>query len=161
MDPRASGPSPSGIPAQFFTVPQLAATIGCEANLMGKAADYRPAKCTVDGAEFVFVDFDTAEGQRAWLDYATLYGGVYLVGDRWALSGKSKEYIAGRFRVGVVRTVDLPRRRGGHGVRQAARTDQQVTLTVAAAWNDTCTWSRWLAVALPRSSIADQPLPSL
>jgi hypothetical protein len=39
--------------------------------------------------------------------------------------------------------------------------DQHVTLTFAFAWNDTCTWSMWLAVGLPRSSISFQPLPSL
>lgn len=78
-------------PAQAFTVQQLAAALGCQANLVGKAADFRQATCTAAEAEFVLLDFDTAEGQRAWLDHAEAYGGVYLVGDRWALSGQSKE----------------------------------------------------------------------
>jgi hypothetical protein len=41
----------------------------------------------------VFLDFDTAEGQREWLDYAEMYGGVYLVGDRWALAAESKSFM--------------------------------------------------------------------
>ncbi|WP_328967490.1 hypothetical protein [Streptomyces sp. NBC_00239] len=71
----------------------MASAVGCTAEITLKAADYRQATCKTAQADYVFVDFDTAEGQRAWLDYAQLYGGVYLVGDRWALSAKSKEYM--------------------------------------------------------------------
>jgi hypothetical protein len=41
----------------------------------------------------VFLDFDTTAGQRAWLDHAQQYGGVYLVGNRWLLSAKSAAYM--------------------------------------------------------------------
>jgi hypothetical protein len=41
----------------------------------------------------VFLDFQTSLGQREWLDYAEMYGGLYLVGDRWALSAKSKSFM--------------------------------------------------------------------
>jgi hypothetical protein len=88
----SSQPSTSSKPAQVMTVQQLAATLGCQATV-SKAADYRQARCTAAGTDFVLLDFDTAEGQRAWLDLAVAYGGVYLVGNRWALSGKSKEYL--------------------------------------------------------------------
>lgn len=85
--------SAMSLPSQVMTVEQLAAAVGCESQATMKAADYRQAKCMAAGAEMVLLDFDTVEGQRAWLDYATAYGGVYLVGNRWALSGKSKEYM--------------------------------------------------------------------
>jgi hypothetical protein len=89
----SSTASAPGTTASALTVEQLAAAVGCQARIDLKAADYRQATCTAAGAQLVFIDFDTAEGQRAWLDYAQLYGGVYLVGNRWALSGKSKEYL--------------------------------------------------------------------
>ncbi|MFI8320352.1 hypothetical protein [Streptomyces sp. NPDC085529] len=76
-----------------MTVQQLASAVGCTAEITTKAADYRQATCKTEQADYVLVDFDTAEGQRAWLDYAEMYGGIYLVGDRWALSAKSKEYM--------------------------------------------------------------------
>lgn len=79
----------AGSPAPFRTVEQLAAAVGCAATINLKAADYRQARCT----DLVLLDFDTAQGQRAWLDAAEPYGGVYLVGDRWALSGNSAERI--------------------------------------------------------------------
>lgn len=90
----ASSPSPSVSKAsRALTVKQLAAAVGCTAKITSKAADYREATCKASGVEHVFLDFDTAAGQRAWLDYAEMYGGVYLVGNRWVLSAKSKEYM--------------------------------------------------------------------
>jgi hypothetical protein len=90
-----SAPSTSAtpLPTKFYTWQQLAATVGCEARLQGRAADFRQATCEHEGATFVFLDFDTKQGQESWLEYALLYGGVYLVGDRWVLSGKSREYM--------------------------------------------------------------------
>lgn len=85
--------STSVLPSKFYTWQELAATVGCRAELQGRAADFRQATCVKDGESFVFLDFDTAKGQRDWLDYAVLYGGIYLVGDRWVLSGKSREYM--------------------------------------------------------------------
>ncbi|MFJ3855759.1 hypothetical protein ACIPRL_05995 [Streptomyces sp. NPDC090085] len=76
-----------------MTVEQLASAVGCTAEITSQASDYRQATCRSAQADHVLLDFDTAEGQRAWLDYAQMYGGVYLVGDRWALSAKSKEYM--------------------------------------------------------------------
>jgi hypothetical protein len=88
-----SSPSPSAKASRALTVKQLAAAVGCTAKITSKAADYREATCKTSGVEHVFLDFDTAAGQRAWLDYAEMYGGVYLVGNRWVLSAKSKEYM--------------------------------------------------------------------
>lgn len=86
-------PSASSKPAHAWTVQQLAAAMGCQAAPTVEGADFRQATCTAAGAQFVLLDFDTAKGQRDWLDYAKPYGGVYLVGDRWVLSGESKEYL--------------------------------------------------------------------
>ncbi|HEY0454661.1 hypothetical protein [Actinophytocola sp.] len=88
-----AAPAKPAKPARPMTVRQLAAAMGCTAKLGGKAADFRQATCTVAGSPLVLLDFDTAEGQRAWLEMSQMYGGVYLVGERWALSGRSKEYL--------------------------------------------------------------------
>lgn len=76
-----------------YTVQQLASAIGCDAKVTLKAKDYRQAECTHEGIKYWLFDFDQASGQREWLDYAEMYGGIYLTGDRWALSAKSKEYM--------------------------------------------------------------------
>ena len=80
-------------PTKRYTVQQLADAVGCTPKSAGKTKDFRQAGCVKGEDSFVFLDFDTAQGQQDWLRYATLYGGVYLVGDRWVLSGKSKEYM--------------------------------------------------------------------
>jgi len=89
----APSTSTSRMPSEFQSWQQLASTVGCEAKLQGKAADFRQAACVMDGETYVFLDFDTTKGQRDWLEYAVLYGGIYLVGERWVLSGKSREYM--------------------------------------------------------------------
>ncbi|MEV0388096.1 hypothetical protein [Nonomuraea sp. NPDC050643] len=87
------GPKNGGGASRTYTVEQLAATIGCTAEITLKALDYRKGECTSDGIPYVFLDFQTEQGQREWLDYAEMYGGLYLVGDRWALSAKSKSFM--------------------------------------------------------------------
>ncbi|GAB3452621.1 hypothetical protein [Actinophytocola sediminis] len=87
--------STSSLPSKFLTWQQLAETVGCRAELQGKAADFRQAMCVKDEDAFVFLDFDTKRGQRDWLEYAVGYGGIYLVGDRWVVSGRSREYLEG------------------------------------------------------------------
>ncbi|MEV0622122.1 hypothetical protein AB0I81_53005 [Nonomuraea sp. NPDC050404] len=79
--------------SRTYTVEQLAAAVGCTAKITLKALDYRQGECARDGVPYVFLDFQTAQGQREWLDYAEMYGGLYLVGDRWALSAKSKSFM--------------------------------------------------------------------
>ncbi|MEW1847628.1 hypothetical protein AB0392_57545 [Nonomuraea angiospora] len=89
----ASTAASGGKASRTYTVEQLAAAVGCTAEITLKALDYRQGECTSNGIPYVFLDFVTAEGQREWLDYAQMYGGLYLVGDRWALSAESKSFM--------------------------------------------------------------------
>lgn len=81
------------VPAKALTVDQMAAFVGCVPEPVGKTSDFRQANCTAPKGKLVLLDFDTAEGQQAWLDTALLYGGLYLVGDRWILSAETVEYM--------------------------------------------------------------------
>jgi hypothetical protein len=80
-------------PVKAYTVEELAATVGCTPEFQGKTKDFRQALCPTADKEFLLLDFQTSEGQRAWLDTAQMYGGVYLVGNRWLLSSSSKDYM--------------------------------------------------------------------
>jgi hypothetical protein len=88
-----SKPSKPAKAAKAYTVEQLGAVLGCKPTFQGKTKGFRQAACTVKGDSFTLLDFETADGQRDWLEYATLYGGIYLAGERWLLSGKSREYL--------------------------------------------------------------------
>lgn len=76
-------------PSKPMTVQQLASGMGCTPELGGQYADYRLAWCEIEGGKMVITEFDTVEGQTAWLKHSKDYGGVYLVGERWLVTGNS------------------------------------------------------------------------
>lgn len=75
-------------PSEPMTVRQLADGIGCDLNLAeGKRAGFRQGSCDIDGRITMLLDFDTAKGQRDWLELSQHHSGVfYLVGERWILT---------------------------------------------------------------------------
>lgn len=89
---KAAGPvAGSAASAKPATLEELADTVGCaKAEEGGKTLDYRQGVCKTADAEYVLLTFDTAKGQRDWLDISQMYGGVYLVGNRWALSASPR-----------------------------------------------------------------------
>lgn len=76
-------------PSKPMTVQQLAAGLGCKPHLGGKFSDYRLGSCEYKGKKIVLTDFDTDEGQSIFLSNSKDYGGVYLVGVRWIVTGNS------------------------------------------------------------------------
>ncbi len=90
---QATTTTTSSKPAPRHTVEQLASKLGCTPKFRGPTKGFRQASCMKDGEPVLLFDFETAEGQHTWLDNAISFGGVYLVGDRWALSGVSEEYM--------------------------------------------------------------------
>ncbi len=88
-----STPPIPGKPARPMTMDQLADEVGCTPERSGKALDFRQGTCRVDGDILVMNDFDTEKAKRDWLTGSELYGGIYLVGPRWVLSGNSLVYM--------------------------------------------------------------------
>lgn len=82
---------PAPKPTKPYTVEEMAAEVGCTPAFQGTTADFRQAACEVDGTDYMLLDFETAEGQEAWFEYAILYGSPYLVGERWILTSSSEE----------------------------------------------------------------------
>jgi hypothetical protein len=76
-------------PSKPMTVQQLAGSLGCPARLEGKFADYRQVPCQYKGKKLILLDFDSAKGQSDFLAASKSYGGVYLVGERWLITGNS------------------------------------------------------------------------
>ncbi|MFI0776563.1 hypothetical protein [Streptomyces sp. NPDC021212] len=67
-------------------VEQLAKSVGCEPEFTTEVDDYRQAVCRNSQGKFLFLDFVRTKGMRDWLETAQMYGGVYLVGNRWVIS---------------------------------------------------------------------------
>lgn len=82
-------------PSKPMSVQQIAKALGCVPQIpSGKFRDYRQATCEFGGAKYILLDFDTDEGTREWTDGSKSYGGYYLVGTRWVVSGNSLQEIS-------------------------------------------------------------------
>ncbi|QKV91142.1 hypothetical protein HUT19_04790 [Streptomyces sp. NA02950] len=87
-DRPSAGAKPTPRPA---TVEQLASAVGCKPRFTVDVDDYRQAVCTTSRGKFLLLDFARAKGQRDWLETARMYGGVYLIGNRWVLSASPRK----------------------------------------------------------------------
>jgi hypothetical protein len=83
----------SAKPAGPATVEQLAAAVGCKAEIRMKVQDFRQGACKTTRATYALLSFTTDKGKREWVDYAQMYGGVYLIGERWVIGTDSRQHI--------------------------------------------------------------------
>jgi hypothetical protein len=89
----AAAPGDEAAPAQVLSVEQLAASLSCDPKISLAVSDYRRATCEAQGMKFQMLDFASTKGQRDWLEGAEMYGGVFLVGDRWVLGCDHEEHL--------------------------------------------------------------------
>ncbi|MFD8379400.1 hypothetical protein ACFV2X_12835 [Streptomyces sp. NPDC059679] len=82
-------PSASAPAARPAGVEKLGKAMGCKPEITTDVDDYRQGVCHLGKKNYVFLSFVTAKGQRDWLDYAQMYGGSFLVGNRWVVSAES------------------------------------------------------------------------
>ncbi|MFI6701869.1 hypothetical protein ACIBJC_23365 [Streptomyces sp. NPDC050509] len=94
----AASVSPSPRPA---TVEQLAAAVGCEAQIRMTVEDYRQGVCKKGETAYTLISFTTDKGKREWVDYAQMYGGAYLIGTRWVIGTNETQSVeAARSKLG-------------------------------------------------------------
>ncbi|MFD9371853.1 hypothetical protein ACFWA6_29740 [Streptomyces sp. NPDC060020] len=83
--------SPSGT-----SIEEIAAAIGCTAEVSVEADELRQGGCqTEQGGPYRMVTFAAEQGLRSWLTEAKMYGGLYLVGDRWVVTAGTEDALAG------------------------------------------------------------------
>ncbi|MEU8438653.1 hypothetical protein AB0F18_38360 [Streptomyces sp. NPDC029216] len=87
-----ASPTASSAPA---TVEQIAAALGCTAELGTQAEELRQGSCETGQGAYRMTTFTADEGLRSWLAEAQPYGGVYLVGDRWVVTAPSADALSG------------------------------------------------------------------
>ncbi|GHB60274.1 hypothetical protein GCM10010347_32890 [Streptomyces cirratus] len=80
--------------ASHVSVQDLAAALGCTAEITVDAEELREGACGAGAAGYRIATFTADEGQRAWLAESRVYGGTYLVGDRWVVTAASAEALA-------------------------------------------------------------------
>ncbi|MFG2195980.1 hypothetical protein [Streptomyces sp. NPDC048639] len=69
-------------------VEKIADRTGCTAEIRTEADELREGVCRTAQGEYLVTTFPKEKFKLVWLDSASMYGGTYLVGPRWAISGK-------------------------------------------------------------------------
>lgn len=82
----APSPAAPGAPASMA---RIATALGCRAEVIVDAQELREGGCTTGRGVFRILTFSSDSKKRAWLTEAQAYGGTYLVGTRWSVTGPS------------------------------------------------------------------------
>ncbi|CDR04289.1 hypothetical protein [Streptomyces iranensis] len=76
-------------PGKPAPLTKIADAIGCKATIVTEAEELRQGSCGSGQKRFTMVTFATDKGQHDWLTTSKDYGGMYLVGKRWSVTGLS------------------------------------------------------------------------
>lgn len=71
-----------------LSMEEIAAAIGCTAEVSVEAEELREGGCETGQGAFRMATFAADEGLRSWLAEARIYGGSYLVGNRWVVTAQ-------------------------------------------------------------------------
>lgn len=88
-----ASPTPSST-ARPASLDQIAAALDCRPEITVDAEELKEGACGAGKEGFRMATFAADQGQRAWLDESRMYGGVYLVGERWVVTAASAEALA-------------------------------------------------------------------
>ncbi|WP_050514669.1 hypothetical protein [Streptomyces rimosus] len=108
--PAHAAPSP-GVTGPPVSMARIAAALGCRAEVIVDAQELREGGCTTRAGTFRMLTFSSDANKRAWLTEAQAYGGTYLVGTRWSVTGPSRSALA-PLRAALGGAVETG---GGHG----------------------------------------------
>ncbi|MGZ9934588.1 hypothetical protein ACXNSR_32435 [Streptomyces sp. NC-S4] len=116
---------------------QIATAIGCTAEVNVEAEELREGGCQAGQVVYRMVTFTAEQGLRSWLTEARMYGGLYLVGDRWVVTAATEEALTtlrGRLG-GSLETGDT--HGGAHGGTSGAAPDTAPGATPGATPGET------------------------
>ncbi|MFD5893143.1 hypothetical protein [Streptomyces sp. NPDC060366] len=80
-------PVPSPAPA---SIEKIASMTGCAAEMRTDAEELREAVCVTSEGNWIVTTFPTEKLKLTWLDTASMYGGTYLVGPKWAIGAEPR-----------------------------------------------------------------------
>ncbi len=87
----SAGASATAAAAPGTSLEQIATAIGCTAEVNVEAEELRQGGCQAGQVVYRMVTFTAEQGLRSWLTEARMYGGLYLVGDRWVVTAPTEE----------------------------------------------------------------------
>jgi hypothetical protein len=65
----------------------IADLTGCKVKIRTEADELREGVCRTEEGDYLITTFPAEKYKLTWLDSAAVYGGKYLVGTRWVVSG--------------------------------------------------------------------------
>ncbi len=66
----------------------IAGLTGCKVKIRTEADELREGVCHTKRGDYLITTFPAEKYKLTWLDAAAVYGGEYLVGTRWVVSGE-------------------------------------------------------------------------
>jgi hypothetical protein len=78
----------------------IASLTGCKPKIRIEADELRQGVCHTKEVDYLITTFPEEKYTRAWLDSAAVYGGKYLVGERWIVSAKPEMLEGFRDKIG-------------------------------------------------------------
>ncbi|MER6010544.1 hypothetical protein [Streptomyces bluensis] len=93
-EPKGKAPMPSDAAAVAVVAPAkvevIADLTGCKVKIRTEADELREGVCHTPEGDYLITTFPEEKYKLTWLESASIYGGKYLVGPRWAVSAKPK-----------------------------------------------------------------------
>ncbi|MFJ6049824.1 hypothetical protein [Streptomyces sp. NPDC092307] len=86
----AAAPKTAAAAAPGTSLEQIATAIGCTAEVNVEAEELRQGGCQAGEVVYRMVTFAAEAGLHSWLTEARMYGGLYLVGDRWVVTAPTE-----------------------------------------------------------------------
>ncbi|MFJ7590648.1 hypothetical protein ACIQZO_25340 [Streptomyces sp. NPDC097617] len=83
--------TPSSPAPPSTSIEQIATAIGCTAEVNVEVEELRQAGCEAGQVVYRMVTFTAEKGLHSWLTEARMYGGMYLVGDRWVVTAQTQD----------------------------------------------------------------------
>ncbi|MFJ8015830.1 hypothetical protein [Streptomyces sp. NPDC096339] len=80
--------SETGSATRSVSIEEIATAIGCTAEVSVEAEELREGGCESGQGAYRMATFAADEGLRSWLAEARIYGGSYLVGNRWVVTAQ-------------------------------------------------------------------------
>lgn len=90
---RASTPPQNATATPAFSaapasIEKIASMTGCTAEMRTEADELREAVCVTPEGNWIVTTFPTERLKLTWLDTASMYGGTYLIGPKWAIGAE-------------------------------------------------------------------------
>lgn len=76
------------IAAAPANIEKIAELTDCDVSIRSRNKELSEGVCQTSLGDYLITTFPEEKYKRIWLDTASVYGGKYLVGPRWAISGE-------------------------------------------------------------------------